>query len=466
MQAFVKENIVIKDCTEAMAAFLLEKLTFDNPEYYKRVNSGRWVGDIPKSLSLFQRNGGDVIIPFGMLPILFANSKCFDGGIFHSFPVDAERLEYKSSINLYDYQENAVKAALRARQGIVVAPCGSGKTQIGLEIAARLGKRALWLTHTTDLLNQSMTRAKRYFGLQNSDYGTITAGKVDIGNVITFATVQTMSKLDLAQYRNCFDVVIVDECHHVVGTPTKIMMFYKVISNLRARFKFGLTATPKRGDGLTNCMFAIIGPKICEIERESVKDTTCPVTVKIKKTTYMPDLGRVLASDGTLSYPRFIDDVCGSGERNDLIVNDIVKSNGTCLVLTERIAHIELLKQKLERAGVSVATISGAGTKKAKDERELSILAINNKLVKVLIATYQLAKEGLDIPSLDNLFLATPQKNDVVVTQSAGRVGRKADGKEFGTIYDYEDSFSMLVSWQKKRNRIYNKLGFSVEDSV
>ena len=83
--------------------------------------------------------------------------------------------------------------------------------------------------------------------------------------------------------------------------------------------------------------------------------------------------------------------------------------------------------------------------------------------MKVLIATYALAKEGLDVPSLNNLIMATPQKNETIVTQSAGRVARKADGKEFGTIYDYEDNFNMLRSWQKKRNGIYKKLGFEIE---
>ena len=194
---------------------------------------------------------------------MFAKKSAFDG-IYHSFNVQVGGCEYKSTIKPYDYQEEAIKSAVAARQGVIVAPCGAGKTQIGLEIAARIGGRTLWLTHTADLLTQSMERAKTYFGLTNGDYGTITAGKVDIGNVITFATVQTMNKIDLSKVKDKWDVVIVDECHHVVGTPTQVMMFYHVISNLKARYKFGLTATPKRSDGLSPCMFALIGPKICE----------------------------------------------------------------------------------------------------------------------------------------------------------------------------------------------------------
>ena len=460
MEVLVGEDIRIKDYTADVEMHFRDRLEFDNPEYIKKINSGRWVGNTPKKLSLIQRDGDDLIVPFGMLPEVFKFKKIFSkiDHSFHSFAVN--QFDFGSTITPYDYQEEAILKAVRSKQGVIVAPCGSGKTQIGLEVAARLGGRTLWLTHTSDLLNQSMTRAKSLFNLQEKDYGTITGGKVNIGRIITFATVQTMCKLDLVKFKDCFDVVIVDECHHVVGTPTQVMMFYKVISNLRARNKYGLTATPKRSDGLANCMFALIGPKICEISRDQVKDTTCPVLVKIRKTDYVPDMSRILMPDGTISYPKFIDDVISSRDRNDLIVDDVINANGTCLILTERIQHINLLKKKLEDFGVSVLSLSAISSKKAKEERDDAIRLLNNKCVKVLIATYALAKEGLDIPTLDNLFLATPQKNETIVTQSVGRVARKSDEKEFGTVYDYEDSFNMLSSWQRKRNSIYKRLGY------
>ena len=461
MEAIVGADIRIRDCNRETENFFEEKLTFDNPEYFKRLNSGRWIGDTPKKISLVERHGTEVILPFGMLPLIFQSKSIFTG-IYHSFNTQIGRYDYKSIIKPYDYQETAIQSAIKKRQGIIVAPCGAGKTQIGLEIAARIGGRMLWLTHTTDLLNQSMDRAKAMFGLSERDYGTITAGKIDVGNVVTFATVQTMSKLDLKKLEDLFDVVIVDECHHVVGTPSKVMMFYRVISGIKARYKFGLTATPKRSDGLTPCMFALIGPKIYEIEKESVENTTCPVKVIVKKTAYMPDIDRILMPDGTISYPRFMDDIISSKERNDLIVDDAINSKGTCLILTDRIAHLELLQKRLEERGIKAVSLSASKSKKSKEDRKNALYALNTKCIKVLIATYALAKEGLDVPSLDNLIMATPQKNETVVTQSAGRVARKFEGKEFGTIYDYQDGFNMLTSWQKKRNSMYKKLGFEI----
>ena len=461
MEAIVGEDICIRDYTKEAEEFFRDKLTFNNPEFDRRVRQGRWIGDTPEKLCLMERHGSDLRVPFGMLPLVFQNRSIFSG-IYHSFQVNVTQFDYGSSIKPYEYQEEAIRSALKSKQGVIVAPCGSGKTQIGLEIAARIGGRTLWLTHTSDLLKQSMDRAKSHFCLKKEDYGTITAGKVDVGNVITFATVQTMSKIDLAKMRDMFDVVIVDECHHVVGSPTQVMMFYHVISNISARYKFGLTATPKRSDGLTPCMFALLGPKICEIPQEAVSERTCPVKVIIKKTNYVPDMDRILYSDGTIAYHKFIEDVISNKERNDMIVDDIVNANGTCLVLTERIAHIDALKKKLADRGVQAMTLTATASKKAKEERESAIYALNQKCVKVLIATYALAKEGLDVPTLENLILATPQKNDTVVTQSVGRVARRSEDKDYGVVYDYEDSFGMLKGWQKKRNSIYKKLGFEI----
>lgn len=456
MEAIVGEEIRIRDCTESAFRYFMEQLTVDNPEYQKRISQGRWAGNVPRKLSLWQRDGGDIIVPFGMLPEIFKRRKAFDGtyGTFR----DVSTHNYGSTISTYPYQEEAVKNALKARQGVIVAPCGSGKTMIGLEIAARIGGRTLWLTHTTDLLNQSMSRAKVYMsGLADADYGTITGGKVDIGNVITFATVQTMSRLDLSKFYDTWDCVVVDEAHHVVGTPTQLMMFYRVISSLHARYKYGLTATPKRSDGLQCCMFSLIGPKICEIAREALMETTCPVRVIVRKTNYAPDVDWILTPDGTISYPRFLSDIVANEARNNLIVEDVKNSSGSCLVLTDRVQHVEELKKKLVAAGVSCCSLSASAK---KEERAEILRKLKDGEVRVLVATYALAKEGLDVPNLNNLFFATPQKNETTVVQACGRVARRSSGKEFGTLYDYEDSFSMLSTWQRKRNSIYKRLGY------
>lgn len=457
MKAYIGKDIVIEESTSKFRSLASNMLTFNNPEYDRKLKMGKWLGDTPAKLSMLQVIGDKIILPFGMFSEVLKHKDDFES-INCDFRDSGVTVNYYSKIKPYDYQEKAIQEALKAKQGIIIAPCGAGKTQIGLEIVARLSKRALWITHTSDLLNQSLERAKANFEID--DFGIITAGKVQIGQSITFATVQTLSKIDMSSFYDYFDVIIVDECHHAVGTPTKAMMFYRVLSSLNARYKFGLTATPSRSDGLVDSMFRLIGPAVCEIDKKEVAKATCPVNVIVKKTEYRPNPDNVLMPDGTLSYTKLINDITKDSYRNEIILNDVILAEGTCLVLTDRIEHAEFFEAQLNELGIAAMRLCAATNKK---KRKDIIHMLNSGEIKVLIATYHLAKEGLDVPSLNNIFFATPQKNDTIVTQSAGRVGRKSEGKTHGTVYDYVDNFSMLVRWQKKRNSIYKKLDFSID---
>lgn len=461
MEIRVREKIIIHDPTPQVEQYCFSHLVINNPEYAKKERMGLWVGNTPREIVLFEKVGNDLILPFGCLRDLVFRYAPYNTCRYEPLFPALKRVDYQSSINLYSYQERAVSAALRAKNGIVVMPCGSGKTQCGLEIVSRIGGRALWLTHTQDLLNQSMNRAKSVLNIDAKTYGTITDGKISIGTGITFATVQTMSKIDLARYRECFDVIITDECQHVCGSPTKVMQFYKVLSALSARYKYGLTATPKRSDGLERCMFATIGNVVAEVSREEVKHTTCPVKVQTIHTEYFPDESIVLAGDGTLNYANLIDDLTHDIERFKTVLSNIPR-NAPTIVLGNRVEYLQRLQK--EFAGRSIC-ISGMGnSKKAKAERKSAIERLNSGDLDCVFATYQLAKEGLDAPNLRYVVFATPEKDETTVIQSVGRVARKADGKDFGTVIDFVDNFGMFYGWRKKRERCYYKLQCEVDE--
>lgn len=458
MKAYVANEIIIIEPTKEVRSYFENALTFDNPDYYKKEALGKWTGGTPKTLSLMKRVGNSIIVPFGMLREVFRRNELFES-IENCTKMGLERIEFKSSIVPYDYQESAIKAALSKRNGVIVAPCGSGKTQIGLEIIARIGKKTLWLTHTGDLLKQSMERAKSVWGLGEEYYGTITEGKINIGSAITFATVQTMCNIDLKEIRDYFDVIIVDEAHHIVGTPTRLQMFYKVISSLNARYKYGLTATPKRADGLIGCMYALLGDKVYEVTKKQVENNLCPVTVRFVNLKYTPDYSVVLASDGTLQYTSLITDIVENEDRNKQLVEHIAGVKGMGLVLTDRVQHAKTLYNALSALGLKCSTLYGSV---GKSQRNAVIDKLKNGEIQLIIATYALAKEGLDIPNLDNVFFTTPQKNETTVVQSAGRVARKFDGKEMGFVYDYVDNFGMLKGWAKRRSAFYKKCEFYI----
>lgn len=458
MRFEVSNDIRVLEPTKELMDWCRKELVVPNPDYYKKVQMGKWIGNTPKDIYLYEKRGSELRIPFGKLNDLWKMHSQ------HSFVSNIRRFEpllYKNNINLYDYQEKAVNEALKKRNGILVMPCGSGKTQCGIEIISRLGGRALWLTHTQDLLNQSMGRAKSVLDISNSCYGTITGGKVNIGSHITFATVQTMCKLDLEKYRDVFDIVVVDEVQRCAGSPTKVTQFYKVVSNLSARYKYGLTATPKRADGLEKSMFALIGDIVYEVSKESVADKTCKVVIEKVDTGYVPDYDAVLMGDGTLDYSKIVEDLVQNEARRKLVMDRLMQipAGEPTLVLGNRVEYLKSMCDEYSKNRKAICISGMSMTKSGKEMRKNALNNLNTGKLDCIFATYQLAKEGLDVPNLRYVVFATPEKDSTTVIQSVGRVGRKADGKEYGTVIDFVDDFGMYKGWSKKRDGYYKKLG-------
>ena len=456
MKVRIANRLIISEPTPAVKAYCEKNLVLDNPDYYKKERMGKWTGNTPKCLWLYEFMGDELWLPFGCLQDLWSIHPIKADYSVEICPI--RPLNYESRISLYPYQEKAVTAAIKGKNGVLVMPCGSGKTQCGLEIIARIGGRALWLTHTQDLLNQSKTRAENV--LSQGGYGTITDGKVDMGTHITFALVQTLEKrIDILDFKDKFDVIIVDECQHAAGTPTKVTQFYKVISRLSARYKIGLTATPKRADGLQAAMFALLGPKIHEVTREEVAHTTCLVRVSVIPTGWMPDYDAVLMGDGTIDYNKVIDAMIHDSARFGMVIQYVVDMQGATMVLANRVEYLQNLCTAAENHGKRCVCISGQGqSKKAKAERKAALEKLNAGEIDCIFATYQLAKEGLDVPNLRYVVFATPEQDETTVIQSVGRVGRKAEGKEYGTVIDFVDDFGMYQGYFKKRKRYYKKI--------
>lgn len=457
MKIIVNEKIVIFEATQQMKEWCKNNLIISNPEYLKLERMGKWTGNTPQKLKLYEYHNTYIdqilLLPFGCITDIWKMHPNIDDWTIGIKPID--KINYHSKINLYGYQEQAVQAVLKKKNGILVMPCGAGKTQTGLEIISRIGGKALWLTHTQDLLNQSKKRAESVLEIDGT-FGTVTAGKADVGTHITFATVQTLSKLDLSEYCNEFDIVIVDECQHCAGSPTRVTQFYKVMSNLSARYKIGLTATPKRADGLEKTMFALLGGIIYKVDRSAVAEKTCKVVVKTVETGYQPNMDNVLGGDDTIDYMALIDDLISNEDRFKTVLETIEQLDGSAIVLANRVAYLRRLND--EYSGRSVC-LSGAGyTKKAKAERKAALEKLRCGDIDVVFSTYALASEGLDCPTLKCVVLATPEKNPTLIEQSVGRVMRKAPNKKYGIVIDFVDEFFMYKKWHNLRKSVYKKL--------
>lgn len=450
-------EIRVKDPPEALREWCEKELVIANPEYAKKERMGFWLGNTPRTLSLYRTDGGDLILPTGVGGKL--REYLPQNAIISVQTADNGLLDYQGNVPLYEYQEAAVNTLSAASCGILQSPCGSGKTQMGIALAARLSRKTLWVTHTQDLLAQSYERAAQYF--PESTFGKITAGKVAIGSHLTFATVQTLSKIDLAKFRYVWDVLIVDECHRLAGSPTQVSMFYKVASNLAARRKYGLSATVHRADGMIKSTFAILGPIVYSVPDEAVRDKTMQVRI-LRRDTGTEATDDCYDTDGTLDYMGMLGSLCEDPERNRLIVADLVSNREhSNLILSDRISHLETLRDLLpEELRDKAAMINGKMTSKtARAERQQAIEDMRAGRKKFLFATYSLAKEGLDIPCLDRLYMTTPKKDYAVVTQSIGRIARTCAGKTDAVCYDYVDSIAFCEGIWKKRKASYRKAG-------
>lgn len=459
MNCEISSNIKIYDPTSEVARWVHSELTLDNPDYVKKRRMNLSTYKTPKTVQLYKVVGNTLYLPYGTLSDvvrLVGKENCRSN--FRT----QEKVDYgANTIPLYDYQEIAVNEMMKAHYGILQSKAGSGKTQMGIAMIMRYSKRALWITHTKDLLNQSMERAKKY--IPSNLIGTIVEGKANISEGVTFATVQTLSKMDLLELRDIWDLIIVDECHRCCTNANDVTMFEKVLNNLCARHKYGLSATVHRADGLIKGCFALLGNIKYIVPDEAIANRVMNVTVKPIGTDTKLSWD-YLDSDGTIKWNRLIDLLVDDDTRCQQIVDNI--DDRPTLVLSCRLEHLEKIRSMLpkEKYLQSVFISGKMNTKKGKAERENALQEMRQGTKQYLFATYSLAKEGLDIPRLEKLIMATPEKDYAVIVQSVGRVSRTCEGKQSPIVIDVVDSnIKTLVRKYKERCRIYKKENIRIE---
>lgn len=455
MEIKISNEITIIEPTDDIREWIYNTLKVANPEYQKKLQLGLWIGRTPKELKLYRISGNNIIIPYGTYKSLY-NTFLYLKDIVASVDLSQNKhVNYNANISLYPYQENAVESLINANGGILKSKAGSGKTRMGIATICRMGLKTLWLTHTNELLNQSYNSASEF--IDEKLLGKITNGKMQIADGITFATVQTLSKADLNALKYEWDMIVVDECHKCAGTVSKATMFSKVLNNLAARYKYGLSATLHRADKLIKCTYALIGGVAHTVPDNVVK--TMRVEIQ-KKETGVQISRKCLDTDGTLVYAKLINYLAEHKRRNDIIamdIEDLADKGHSIILLSDRVEHLNTIYDNITSKYQDDTVILHGKIKKA--DREKALKEMRNKEKHILLATYQLAKEGLDVPCLDRLLLATPVKDYAIVVQSVGRIARVCEGKGAPVVYDYVDDIGFLKNMWKKRCTSYKKDG-------
>lgn len=448
MRAVFGAEITICDPTDEVVQWCRENLWVDNPEYVARVRMNKWIGNIPSRLMLYKRIDGNLVLPAGL------RSR------FNKIPFTEEhpaierwKPQAPKGYTPYSYQEVARQAMVRSRYGgILISAAGSGKTSTALSAVGTLGVKTLWIADTLDLINQAKERFIQFYGKKG--IGVTTGGKIDIGERITFATLQTLAKIPIEDYADEWECVIVDEVQIVSGSPTKTTMAQSVLSKLNARLKYGLTATYHRSDGMEKCIWALIGDVIHEVPESATAKTTMTPTIRRIDTNLEPS-DDYLDTDGTLMWARLINYVALDDERNRQIAYDIEHAGSSILVLSDRKEQLERIYENLTDKRFA-KIITGSTSKKV---REQGIQDMRDGKLRIMLSTFSMSKKGLDIPRLDTLALASPNKDYALITQSCGRISRTFPKKTQALVLDYVDkNIRYLDRMYKKRCTHYNKL--------
>jgi len=267
--------------------------------------------------------------------------------------------------------------------------------------------------------------------------------------------------------------ILVHNCHHVAANADSVSMFRTSIDYFAARYKLGLTATLHRADGLEKCIPKLLGDIVYEIKEDKddyvgiyedkevirfPKDQfQVPAKVNVINTNYaifdnVNNLYRdVFDRNGlTISFSKLISDIGNDIKRNQLIIDLCNNLKGSTIILSDRVDQLKYLQKFINNS----VEIDGS-TK--KQDREQALEDIKSGKKRVLLASYKLAKEGLDCKILENVIFATPIKDEAIVIQCIGRAQRIYEGKKIANIYDLYDSVSMLEKFFAKRRAIYKK---------
>jgi len=438
---------------------IIRLAAFQNPEFYRAQAMRMPIYNLPRIINLSSETDKYLVIPRGCLENL---SKLMSNlGIlliqkdlrFTGAPINASFIGKLSSEQLL-----AGTAMLKHDNGILSATTAFGKTVVAIWMIAQRKTNTLVIVHRRQLMNQWVERLKCF--LQKPEIGQIGGGIDKRTGKIDVAIIQSLThKHAVKDLVKDYGMVLVDECHHISA-----FSFEQVLKSARAKYVYGLTATPIRQDGHHPIVYMQCGPIRYKVDAKSqVLQRSFTHKVVARQTDFsMIEHGEEAEIKITDIYQALVED----SRRNDMILDDIIATIVTGkspLVLTERTAHVEFFAQKL--AGFSkhvIALKGGMGRKQLKAVMD-KLHSIPDEDERVIIATGKYIGEGFDDSRLDTLFLTMPISWKGLLQQYAGRLHRAHDNKTEVVIYDYVDmNEPMLAKMYKKRLKGYEGMGYVI----
>ncbi len=442
------------DLPQPLANRLIRLAAFQNPEFYKAQAMRLPVWNKPRIIGCAENFPHHIGLPRGCLGLVL--------NLFEQNNVRAEiqdervtgcKVAVKFIGKLRKDQKAAVRAMLKQEVGVLCAPAAFGKTITAAALVAKRKVSTMILVHRTELLRQWQERLNTFLELPKGMLGVLGGGKKKPTGKIDIAVMQSLSRReDLPELLDGYGQIIVDECHHISA-----FSFETILKQATARYVVGLTATPIRRDGHHPIIFMQCGP----VRHSAVKPNTAPAQLEvwpqnlpapeIPPDSGIQDVFRILTNDA---------------ERNQRIVQNVLtayKEGRKLLVLTERIEHLELLREALGDEIEHCFVLHGRLSRKQRTIILAELAELDDSTPCVLLATGRLIGEGFDHPPLDTLVLAMPISWKGTLQQYAGRLHREHADKQDVRIYDYvEQDQPQLTRMWNKRQRGYRAMGYLV----
>lgn len=471
-------HIRLEDLAADLARALRLEFTYPNPEYHKKQKLGLWVGDVPRSIGATHRASGALHLPRGCLPRL--REALTEAGL-GPLDLDDRRsdgaplgLTYRAPFQLDGDQLRASAALLEGEQGILLGPCGSGKTEILLHFAAAVGRSTLVAVHTDRILASWLRKVVDRLGVPESEVGVLTGNRPKRVAKFTVGTIRTLLNWikkhpDFAQGWGTF---ILDEAHHCpAGT------FFELVGAMPARWRVAATATPRRKDGKQVLFFDAFGwrprsgrkqnsPNILYEINDLDLDASeriVPVEVVVVPTDLEFDLYnlREMAATGfrrrpgesstaacrrfaratgatQLDYHAFLDALSLDRARLARVLEYMlpeIRAKHVCMALGDRTEVALRLRAWLERRGHRVGGMLGTTSLRRREAAETEA-AVQAGTLRIVVAT-TVADEGMDLGPLSRGFALTPTAtNPGRLTQQFGRFKRLWPGK-VDAVYFY-----------------------------
>ena len=450
--------------------------TFSNKQYFQNQAMDMPNYDESRFIYLGSDEGKYIVLPRGLREDIL---KKFDNaGI--SYKIEDKRtkgrkLNISFKGELRESQIPAVETMLENETGILHAATAFGKTVVCCDMIARRGISTLILVDRADLMNQWIKRLDEFLDIDEElpEYQTKTGRtrkrKSLIGNlqgahdtltgIVDVAMIRSLKKKDgfhpmLKEYAQ----VYFDECHHAASESA-----IEVLQEINAKYVYGVTATPKRGDGKEKINEFLLGPiryRFTAKDRAEEQNIDHLVYPRFTRTVKPHHLSKTPYGNDAYELIR------NNDVRDEQIIRDVadcVQAGRTPVVLTKYVDHANKLSERLKKYADRLILLTGANGTKARRAQVKELNEVDDSDSLILVGTGSLLGEGFDFPRLDTLFMATPVSGENVVEQYVGRLNRDYDGKENVIVYDYVDShIPKFDKMYAARLKAYKKIGYEL----